>query len=627
MQVIGREVFLLIPWTNHDYRKPEIIDIAEIISSKKLTVHFQPVISVSRKRVSGLEGLIRGIDSATNQIIAPADLFEAAKQQGLTLELDRICRDKVIEAFSSIYRQSNDKLLFLNVDASILDRAEGSKYLMNQINSYQIKPGNIVIEINETRVQDIEALKRFTDTYRRLGFMVALDDVGTGFSNMDRILLVKPNIIKIDISLVRNIHSDYFKQGIFKSLVNLANSIGALVIAEGVETAEEAVEILRLGGHMIQGYLFAKPQEMYQDSNSIFSDKIEALIKSFNAYLSNKIKEERQNNKQLLSIVNYSLKRLVTAPVQEFDNSLMEIIWESKSIECAYILDESGVQISSTIRFCDKNEVKDNLLFYSADMGTDHSMEKYYYPLMSAKVKKHITEPYISLATGNLCITISKLFQNVDNKKYILCMDFSSSNDNIDLGLVNDITRPNFIKINGQSLTELNKIISKMNEEISKDSLTNAYNRRFMGPKLLVDISRAVRGNQPISVILADIDLFKNINDTFGHLAGDRVLKEFVKIANSKIRTNTDWIARYGGEEFLIVLINADRHAAFKVAEKIRKAVEGAKIRYNQVNINITASFGTYTLSSVEMTWEQLIDHADKNLYIAKNSGRNKTIN
>ena len=109
-----------------------------------------------------------------------------------------------------------------------------------------------MIEINETKVQDNAVLKRFTDTYRKYGFMVALDDVGTGSSNMDRILLVKPNIIKVDISLVRNIHNDYFKQGIFKSLVNLCNRIGALVVAEGVESEEEAIQVLRLGGQMIQ---------------------------------------------------------------------------------------------------------------------------------------------------------------------------------------------------------------------------------------------------------------------------------------------------------------------------------------------------------------------------------------
>jgi predicted signal transduction protein with EAL and GGDEF domain len=144
-----------------------------------------------------------------------------------------------------------------------------------------INPGNIVIEINESKVRDFEALRQFCDTYRRLGFMVALDDVGTGFSNMDRIPRVKPDIIKICNTLVRNIQNDYYKQGVIRSLISMSNMIGALVIAEGVETKEETIEILRLGGHMMQGYFFAKPQQYFDEANSLSGDRIEMLSKCF----------------------------------------------------------------------------------------------------------------------------------------------------------------------------------------------------------------------------------------------------------------------------------------------------------------------------------------------------------
>ncbi|MHB8127265.1 MAG: bifunctional diguanylate cyclase/phosphodiesterase [Desulfitobacteriaceae bacterium] len=621
------EVFRMQPLIDCDLKKQEIPDIYDIIRNKKLTAHFQPIVSVSRKMVSGLEGLIRGINTDTNQIISPVTLFNAALNEGVTLELDRVCRDNVIEAFSYIYQYNKDKLLFLNVDASILDKVVGSNYLMNQVNTYKINPRNIVIEINETKIQDNAALKRFTDTYRKFGFMVALDDVGTGFSNMDRILLVKPDIIKIDNSLVRNIHHDYYKQGVFKSLVNLSNKIGALVVAEGVEIEEEAIQILRLGCHMIQGYFFAKPQKVYDESNIFSNNRIEMLSKSFNQYMNKKIREERQKNTQMNVIVNNSIKELVKVSCKEFDNELLKIIWANKNVECVYILDEYGVQFSNTIRFCDKNEYKENLIFYSARMGTDHSMEKYYYPLVSARLKKYSTEPYVSLATGNLCITISKVFTNIENKKYILCMDFNTSDQTFELALMKDITASDLIyNINGKSISEINEIVHKMNEEILKDSLTDTYNRRYIEERLPVDIFEASNENQPVSVIMADIDHFKKVNDTYGHLAGDHVLKEFAKIVKSYIRKNTDWIARYGGEEFLIVLLNTDDNIAYRIAEKVRQAIEKAKIQYNEEYICITASFGTYTLNSGKLTCEQLIDHADKNLYRAKNSGRNKTI-
>ena len=144
-----------------------------------------------------------------------------------------------------------------------------------------INPRNVVIEISEINVLSNAVLKRFVDTYRQYGFMVALDDVGTGFSNMDRILLVRPDIIKIDISLVRNIHLDFYKQGVFKSLVILANKIGALVIAEGVEVEEEAIQVLRLGSHMIQGFHLSLPGELLDETALFCNQKIDTLSKRF----------------------------------------------------------------------------------------------------------------------------------------------------------------------------------------------------------------------------------------------------------------------------------------------------------------------------------------------------------
>ena len=171
----------------------------------------------------------------------------------------------------------------------------------------------------------------------------------------------------------------------------------------------------------------------------------------------------------------------------------------------------------------------------------------------------------------------------------------------------------------------MSKMIEKMSEEMIKDQLTGTYNRKYIEERLLVDIFNASNQNQPISVIMADLDHFKNVNDTYGHMAGDHVLKAFVNIVKQQVKEK-NWIARYGGEEFLVVLFNADEKAAYRIAEKVRHAVEESRIRYNQKDIRITASFGTYTLNSPKITYEQLIERADKNLYAAKNSGRNKTI-
>ena len=599
---------------------PGTPDIRSIIDSGRLEAHFQQIVSVSRKSVVGLEGLIRGIDAETGALIPPLRLFDAARDENAMLALDRACREAIITAFAELHRSDAEKLLFVNLDASILEESVGSGYLYRQVLARGINPGNVVIEISEKRVQGNAALKRFVDTYRSYGFMLALDDVGSGFSNMDRILLVKPDIIKLDLSLVKNIHSDFYKQGVFKSLVILSNKIGALVIAEGVETEDEAITVLRLGGHMIQGFYFSAPHRIIAGECVFANSRIEFLSRRFNEFMTLQYQQERYKNKRLGRIVGTAVKKLVDRSRGEFDGALREIVDKNPDMECAYVLDHSGVQVSGTV--CDGacSKASENLIFYSARDGTDHSMEKYFYPLMSAKLKRHTTEPYISLATGNLCITISAVFTGRDEGRYILCADFRAAEESYNI----ELRAPSVLGL--EPRTGMAELMSRMNAALARDGLTDAFNRRYLEERLVLDLWDAEAAGHPLSVILADLDCFKEVNDKHGHLAGDQVLKEFVALSKRLIRKETDWIARYGGDEFVIVLPGADSAAAVKAAEKIRLACQRERVMHGPTRLSFTASFGTNTVTDAKATVDALIGTADRNLYAAKNGGRNRVV-
>lgn len=400
------------------------INIYEIIKNKFLEVNFQPIVHMSRKNICGLEGLIRGINPNTGELISPLNLFEIANNEGLTLELDRVCRDKTIEAFSSIHETDKEKLLFINIDTSVLDKVEDSNYLFHQFEKYNINSSNVVIEINEAKATDNRILKKFIDNYRKKGFLIALDDVGAGFSNLDRIPICKPDIIKIDRYLLQNIHKDYYKQEVFKSLVNLSNKIGSVVVAEGIELEAEAVQALMLGAHMIQGFYFSKPQKIINSKNILLTNSIETLSYSFKELIKKSEKTEKQTNEELNLTVNNALQKISYILPVNFNEKLLNIIKNNTHIDCAYVLDEYGIQVSKTLCLYEKDTIKQNMIFYSANIGTDHSMKKYYYHIINTKLPKYITEPYVSLATGNLCKTFSIVFKNVDKNNYILCIDF-----------------------------------------------------------------------------------------------------------------------------------------------------------------------------------------------------------
>ncbi|MCD6223935.1 MAG: diguanylate cyclase [Deltaproteobacteria bacterium] len=183
----------------------------------------------------------------------------------------------------------------------------------------------------------------------------------------------------------------------------------------------------------------------------------------------------------------------------------------------------------------------------------------------------------------------------------------------------------------GIRFLKLEASLKKANEEIRKlsvtDSLTGSYNRTFIAAQLPKELKRAIRYNRPLSVIFCDIDHFKKINDTFGHSAGDKVLKEFVRIISNSVRIKADWIGRYGGEEFLAVLPETDIHGACLLAERLRKKVEAMVLKTMGETISITASFGVAGLNHETAyeanAYEELISVADQYLYQAKNEGRN----
>lgn len=168
--------------------------------------------------------------------------------------------------------------------------------------------------------------------------------------------------------------------------------------------------------------------------------------------------------------------------------------------------------------------------------------------------------------------------------------------------------------------------MDEMNNKATMDVLTGAYNRRYINERLQLDINNSVLKNKPISVIMADLDHFKKVNDTYGHVVGDKVLKEFSRIMMENIRRDTDWVGRYGGEEFLVILNNADVDIAYKTAEKIRKALENYQFSFEGVSFKITASFGVYGIGNLNLDMEEVLSTVDKNLYLAKQTGRNRTI-
>jgi EAL domain-containing protein (putative c-di-GMP-specific phosphodiesterase class I) len=402
--------------------QPPKPDLGRILGAGLITTHFQPLVSIKQRSVFALEALSRGTATERGPLIPPAVLFQLAANADERLALDRLCRTKALAAFAPHHRRQPQLLLSLNLDASCLSRdSVGSGHLHQAVRRSGVSPGNVILEIIESQATDIESLGRFVEAYRQLGFLIALDDVGSGHSNLDRITILKPDIIKIDRSLIQNIHEVYHKQEITKSLVNLCTKIGALPVAEGVESAPEILCLLRLGLDLFQGYHFARPA-LEPEPGEVLGRRIQDMAAAFKLHMVRTLNARKRRHAIYNNVTSAVIDRLAQVGTDGYNPVLAEALGFHPDLECLYVLDLSGIQVSATVCDPDKLAGTRRLYYQPAESGTDHSLKEYFLPL-TAGLTRFTTECYISLASGNLCQTISALFTDGEGAPRILCLD------------------------------------------------------------------------------------------------------------------------------------------------------------------------------------------------------------
>lgn len=161
---------------------------------------------------------------------------------------------------------------------------------------------------------------------------------------------------------------------------------------------------------------------------------------------------------------------------------------------------------------------------------------------------------------------------------------------------------------------------------MTTDGLTQVYNKRYLMEVMERDIHRSQRTGRPISVLLFDVDHFKNINDTHGHLVGDEVLSELCRRAKSLVRRD-EVLARYGGEEFALVMADATRADALEVAERLRRLIHETPFTPDGLELEVSVSIGVAEMPGDQsVSPAELLELADQQLYAAKQGGRNRVM-
>lgn len=234
----------------------------------------------------------------------------------------------------------------------------------------------------------------------------------------------------------------------------------------------------------------------------------------------------------------------------------------------------------------------------------------------------------ISMRALNTNETLVKIEYSAEEVFILIAVPIELSNRRVVVELIVDASKSVVVNsISGsENFCDIHSLIDNMNNLTSKDALTGVYNRLYLNEKLPMDIVNTTSANENITIIMADIDFFKKINDQYGHVTGDYIIKSFAEILSSKIKEVGGWVSRYGGEEFLIVIPKTDLENAIKIAEDIRKEVEYTDFTYKENDIKITSSFGVISIKpTLELNTDSLLEEVDRKLYLAKKNGRNRT--
>ncbi|BDG59234.1 EAL domain-containing protein [Caldinitratiruptor microaerophilus] len=230
------------------------LTVLRVLTRRQVSVHFQPIVSLATGAVVGYEGLLRG--PRGTEVERPDRFYRAAEEAGVLYVLERLARATALQAKQRLLPSGTK--LFLNVDARV-PIADRSCPLSELLRS-GVHASEIVLEVTERTVLNrspdfLEALEGF----RRMGGLVAIDDLGAGDSGLRALLAVKPDYIKLDMEIVRGIDRSPWQEALAAGLVHFARRVGVQVVAEGVETRAELDALRRIGVDLAQGYLIARP--------------------------------------------------------------------------------------------------------------------------------------------------------------------------------------------------------------------------------------------------------------------------------------------------------------------------------------------------------------------------------
>lgn len=368
----------------------------------KIGSAFQPIFSLAHRRVVGYEALLRA-RAADGAGMSPLAVFDMATEGEESVFLDRLCRIVHIRNFMA--QPNGASWLFLNINpaVTVYGRLYGA-FFADLMNRYGIPPHRIVVEILEGSIQDEGLLAEAVEFFKEQGCLVAIDDFGAGHSNFERIWRIQPHIVKLDRSIITQAATSRSVRRVIPNMANLIHEVGSLALMEGVETEDEALIAIDSDIDFVQGYYFGRP-----DAQLLPPDHPCKIVDGLcgQSVLAAKNESDAYNKKL------HPYMDAFQVFLQQFKGGVEAAaacrgFLGFPDAERCYLLDSEGRQLGENFVPTTSSSLCDLRFRPLADSRNASWARRHYFRRAISQLGQiQVSRPYLSIAGGNMCVTLS----------------------------------------------------------------------------------------------------------------------------------------------------------------------------------------------------------------------------
>jgi EAL domain-containing protein (putative c-di-GMP-specific phosphodiesterase class I) len=380
---------------------------------------FQPILAVAQSRVARVEALLRAHD-ARGFNIAPLDLFQQAERFGEAQALDQLAHETHLARFAEL--SHDNRWLFLNCrPETLMPGKDGRSQLEITVAAFGYQPSEIVIEVLEQASYSHEAMTMAIAEHQANGFQVAIDDFGIGSSNFDRVWGVKPDFVKLDRSLIQRAALSRNDRRVAKMLVSMMHRMGVMVIAEGVETAEEALSIMDADVDFVQGFQFATPNTELDGAIT----QSESILKGLWPHLFDLVHRVGDQEQAHIAAVRSMLLSAVRALEAGADMAKAgQLFFAAPNTLSLFLVDAKGFQVGQAQhRQAISPEVLHRIRPMVFDTGANWSRRAYFKDAIRRPGRPSIHGPHRSMVEGAFIYTTAITLE-IDERIHVLCGNF-----------------------------------------------------------------------------------------------------------------------------------------------------------------------------------------------------------